>query len=394
MPHSKTHAAKNAPKGATETVTIDRLAFRGEGVGRLQRAEGQKVVFVPYAVPGDVLKIQVTESHKNFDRGVIASVVSPSVSRVDAPCPYFGKCGGCHWQHIAYGEQVKAKEEIFRQTLYRVAKIAEPKVLPILSAANPWNYRQRIQLKVDFSQKAQVGFFAPESHDVVPIEKCDIADPKINEVLQSLLKQGQIPTRPFEISVFENGDVHVLPMDHVDRYFSQAHPEQNRQMIHTVLHFVFGRAESAFKVRRTLLELYAGSGNFTFPLAEHAGRVIAVEENAKAVKVGERLAEERGLTHVEWVTGTVEWGTKKVLRKRIPVDTVVLDPPRAGASDVLDLLMLLKPKTIVYVSCDPNTLARDVRELTKRFYRFDVSQPIDMFPQTYHIESVTKLRLV
>lgn len=373
----------------TKTVTIDRLAFRGEGVGRVD----QKVVFVPYAVPGDVLKIKILEKHKTFDRGEICEILTPSEFRVKARCEYFEKCGGCQWQNIAYEEQTKAKEEIFRQTLIRVAKISEPKILPMIPAANPWNYRQRIQLKVDFSSKPKVGFYAPESHEIVPIEKCDIADSKINETLQALLKKGQIPTRAFEISVFEDGNVHVMPMDHVDRYFSQAHPEQNHQMVQAVLNFVFGRADPVFKMRKNILELYAGSGNFTFPLAEHAGRVIAVEENEKAVKVGELLTEENQISNIEWISGTSEWGTKKVLRKKVPIDTVVLDPPRAGASDVLDLIMVLKPKNIVYVSCDPNTLARDLKELTKRFYRFDYAQPIDMFPQTYHIESVTKLSL-
>lgn len=375
-----------------KTVTVDRLAFRGEGVGRVD----QKVVFVPYAVPGDILKIKILEKHKTFDRGEIGEILTPSEFRVKARCEYFEKCGGCQWQNMTYERQVLAKEEIFYETLKRVGKIPEESlkthIAPMLRAQHPWNYRQRIQLKVDFSREALVGFYESGSHTIVPIEKCDIADPKINATLQSLLKKGEIPTRPFEISVQENGNVLIMAMDHVDRHFSQAHPEQNKHMIDAVLHFVFGRAEKVFKMRKNILELYAGSGNFTFPLASDAGRVIAVEENPKAVKVGEKLSED--IPNIEWLCSSAEWGAKKVLRKKIPIDTVVLDPPRAGASDVLDLLMVLKPKTIVYVSCDPNTLARDLRELTKRFYQFEYSQPIDMFPQTYHIESVTKLSLV
>ncbi len=372
-----------------KVVTIEGLAFGGEGVGRTE--EG-KVIFVPQALPGDRVRVAVLSDHGRYERGEILEVVEKSPDRVEPLCSVFGRCGGCQWQHLKYEAQNTWKEKILKDTLLRVGKIQDPVVLPMIPAPDPWRYRQRIQLKVD--AEGTIGFHGFHSHQIVPFEDCKIADVRLNETLKQLRSNG-LHSSSSDHSSFE------LSLDGIQEIkrdenlvFSQVHAAQNESLIKTLLLFSFGNAEPAFTRKKTVVELYAGSGNFTFPLADRAGRVIAVEENPKAVGEGERRVQEEGIANIEWVRGTAEWGLKKVYRQKIPVDLLVLDPPRRGAKEILDLVHVIQPRTIVYISCDPVTLSRDLQILTRRYYRLEKVQPIDMFPQTYHIESVAQLSLI
>lgn len=356
-------------------ISIDRLAFGGEGVGR---DEG-KVVFVPWTAPGDKVRAQIVSDHGRFERGEIVEILEKSPDRIDPLCPVFGRCGGCQWQHLGYETQLKAKEEILRETLERVGQVRVA-ILPIIPSPQPWHYRQRIQLKVD--PEGRIGFYRSRSHEVVTFEECKIADPRLNERLAEMKKESEPrPEGDFELSLAgNNGDV-----------FSQVNPEQNKKLVQLVLDNSFGNAESAFTRKKILVELYAGSGNFTFPLAGRVGQVIAVESSSEAVRQGQEKMVASGIENIEWIEGHVEWGLKKIYRKKISPDILVLDPPRRGAKEILDLISLIRPRLLVYVSCDPVTLSRDLRELLRRHYRLERIQPIDMFPQTYHVESVVRL---
>lgn len=367
-------------------ITIDRLAYGGEGVGR---SEG-KVVFVPGTAPGDKALVRVTSDEGRFARGQLVSLLERSPARVEPLCPVFGICGGCQWQHLNYATQIKMKEEIVRETLVRIGQIAHPPLLPMISAPHPWHYRLRIQLKID--PEGKIGFYAAKSHQVVLFEECKIADSQLNEKLAEIRSGGEKLESGFELCLNGHG-VECIKDSDGERIFSQVNREQNRHLIDTVINFVFGNAHKAFTERNTLVELYAGSGNFTFPLAKKAGRLIAVEENPHAIEKAELESQERKISNIQWIKGSAEWGLKKIYRRKIEVDTLVLDPPRQGAPEILDLIPLIRPRTIVYVSCDPTTLARDLKWLVRRHYRLEKVQPIDMFPQTYHIESVASLNL-
>lgn len=370
-------------------LTIERLAFGGEGIGRI---EG-KVVFVPGTVPGDRVLIKVLSDHGRFERGEVLRILQPSADRIDPACTVFGRCGGCQWQHVDYKAQLRWKEEILRESLTRIGKIPDPPLSPILSASHPWHYRKRIRLKND--PKSGIGFYSAKSHEIVPFDVCLISDPRLNERLAMLREDSQFlkQSKEFEVSLNHHG-AKIFDLSSGEPSFSQVNPEQNRVLVDTVLQFAFGNADPVFTRKRTVLELFAGSGNFTFSLSAKAGRVIAVESNRDAVKEGIRLMEEQKVENISWVEGTAEWGIKKTLRQKVPVDVLVLDPPRKGAHEILDCVPLIKPRTIVYVSCDPTTLARDLKELVRRHYRLEKVQPIDMFPQTYHIESVAHLSLL
>lgn len=359
-------------------LTIDRLAFGGEGVGR---CEG-KVVFVPGTAPGDRVRVRVLSDHGRFERAGLVEVLQRSPDRVEPPCAVFGLCGGCQWQHLTYEAQLRWKEEILRESILRVGKIEGATILPVKPATSAWNYRRRIRLKVD--GEGRIGFYGFRSHEVVPFEDCRIADPRLNEKLKEIRSDGKRPRGEFELS-----------LDGSDKtFFSQVHGEQNEELIQTVLEMAFGNADPAFARKKTVVELYAGSGNFTFSLAERVGQVVAVEENSRSVQEGRRLSVETGFKNIDWIEGTAEWGLKRVYRQRLAVDLLILDPPRRGAKETLDLIPLIRPRQIVYVSCDPVTLARDLKDLVRRHYRLEKIQPVDMFPQTYHIESVAQLSLI
>jgi 23S rRNA (uracil1939-C5)-methyltransferase len=368
-------------------ILIESLAFGGEGVGR----DDGKVVFVPATVPGDRVRVRVLSDHGKYERGELAGVIEPSPDRATPPCEVFGTCGGCQWQHVVYDAQLRWKQRILTETLTRVGRIADPNVLPILGAERPWNYRSRIQLQVDSG--GAIGFHAPKSHSVVTFGDCKIADSRLNEKLSELKRASSLEAGDFEIYLNGTSEVHVRERASGEAVFSQVNRAQNDKLVATVLDFAFGKADAAFTRKKKVIELYAGSGNLSFPLAERAGSVHCVEESVQAVNQAESLMAEKGLSNLDWIAGHAEWGLKKLYRRKIVPDLLVLDPPRRGAKEILDLVCVMKPRQVVYVSCDPVTLARDLNLLARRHYKLDKVQPIDMFPQTYHIESVSLLSL-
>ncbi|HSA58362.1 MAG TPA: class I SAM-dependent RNA methyltransferase [bacterium] len=372
---------------AEKEILIESLAFGGEGVGR----DDGKVVFVPGTVPGERVRVRVLSDHGKYERAELAGVIEPSPDRAAPPCEVFGSCGGCQWQHVAYEAQLRWKQRILFETLVRVGRVAEPNVLPILGAPHPWHYRSRIQLQVDAG--GAIGFHAPKTHSVVTFGECKIADSRLNAKLEELKRASSIGAGELELSLNGTSEVHVRERSAGPAVFSQVNRAQNEKLVEVVMDFAFGKAEAAFTRKKKVVELYAGSGNLSFPLAERAGAVHCVEESAEAVNRAETLMNERGVANMHWIAGHAEWGLKKLYRRKIVPDLLVLDPPRRGAKEILDLVCVMKPRQVVYVSCDPVTLARDLNLLTRRHYRLEKVQPIDMFPQTYHIESVSLLSL-
>jgi len=371
-------------------IFIERLAFGGEGIGR----DDGKVVSVPGTVPGDRVRVKILSDHGRYERAELVSVDEPSPDRVKPPCNVFGSCGGCQWQHVSYEAQLKWKQAILSETIERVGKVTQPTVLPIIAAVSPWNYRSRIQIKVD--DQGTIGFYAGKTHRVIAFDDCKIADPRLNvkvAEMKSAKSDEAVEPGGLELSVNGASSVHVEPVVHGDSVFSQVNRDQNLRLVQTVLDFAFGNADPAFTRKRTVIELYAGSGNLSFPIAERAGAVHCVEENRQAVQRAEDETAEKGLKNLHWIAGHAEWGLKKLYRRKVFPDLLVLDPPRRGAKEILDLVCVMKPRQIVYISCDPVTLARDLNFLTRRHYKLEKVQPIDMFPQTYHIESVSLFSL-
>lgn len=348
-------------------VTIEQLVAGGAG----RAVHDGMQLFVPFVAPGERVRVRVVQRHRNYLEAEVVKILAPGPDRVIPPCPVFGACGGCQWQHLRYEAQLVWKQKILAEQLQRLAKIGAPHVLPTVAAPSPWHYRSRIQLQVDAA--GRVGFFRAGSHEIVEFDTCAIADARIN----AQLAEAKVRLRT------EGRGRHVR-LD-AQEGFMQVNPAQNEQLRQMVADGV--RVRGGGRV----VELYCGSGNLTLPLAAHATQVVAADEHAGAIAQAKQLASVQQITNVDFRATAAHRLLKHLARPGDAWDGVVLDPPRRGAAEAMAGLIALRPQWIGYVSCDPATLARDVATLCAAGYRHESSQPIDMFPQTHHIESLTWL---
>ena len=346
--------------------TIEKLIHGGSGVGTF---EGKKI-FVPFTVPGDVVEARLIKDHGNFAEAELVRVLESAPERVSPPCPVFGRCGGCQWQHLSYAAQLKWKRAIVVESLNRIGKLelqdVENLVLPTRASPNEWHYRNRIQLHV---RNEKVGFYAPKTNEVVEFSECLIADKKLN---------AELNEKRVEISQRDRGI--QLRLDD-STFFTQVNSAQNE--------FIRSELMSWVKTlpHHKVLELYAGGGNFTFSLAEAAEEVIACDIDIQAINLAKtRQKELDPAQKIQFEASSSEKLVEKLQKQKISLDGVVLDPPRKGASEVLPQLVSLKPKWMIYISCDPATFSRDIKGLALAGYQLKKVQPVDMFPQTFHIE--------
>ncbi len=344
-------------------LEISDIAFGGAGVARLDG----KVFFVPFTAPGDTVTARITRDKKKFAEASLIDVVTPSPARVTPPCVYFGKCGGCSYQHLDYPEQLILKHRQVEQTLRRVGRLAEVPMLPIVPSPRPYGFRNRIRVHVS---GGQAGFFAHASHRLVPIERCELAQPEVNESLKNLRR-----------SVLNDGD-YTLVAGNRGEFF-----EQTNDAVATELRELVSRSVTPGKA--LLVDAYCGAGFFAHHLAPQFATVIGIEENEHAVEAARR----RALENERYLAGDVAALLGEVLAANdLDQTAIVLDPPAIGlAPRVVELLQANAPSEILYVSCNPATLARDLAALTK-VYTLESITPLDMFPQTAEIEVLAVLR--
>ncbi|MDO3376688.1 class I SAM-dependent RNA methyltransferase [Geoalkalibacter halelectricus] len=421
-------------------IRIESLAFGGSGVGRL----GGKVVFVAGAVPGDEVRIRPVREKKHFMEAEILEVLVPSPDRRVPPCPVFGQCGGCQWQSLPYARQVFWKERIFADFLLRQVGVESQVMGSLLAAPNEWAYRSRVQFKCYQSPAGFVmGFYRRGSHFVIDVDHCPIAAAAINQALglfRDWLSQSPCPEAipQVDLAVDDEGQVaaivhclaadprplaaylaprvgeqglalyvqtgrkHTLtqvqgpgrlcihPLDasplrlgYPVGGFAQVNLAQNRRLVAELLQAV--GSPTGLRV----LDLFCGMGNFSLPLAAAGAAVVGVEDFAPAIVQAEDNSLANGLTARFLCRPARQALTQDLLRERF--DLVVLDPPRSGAREVIPELLRMRPERIVYISCDPATLARDLKPLVHNGYQVRGARGIDLFPQTYHLESLTCL---
>jgi 23S rRNA (uracil1939-C5)-methyltransferase len=422
------------------TIEIEKMVYGGQGMGR---ADG-KVIFVPFTAPGDRVEVEVTREKKDYAEGVPRRVEHTSPLRVTPFCPIFGECGGCQYQHLPYSEQLKIKEDQTKEHLRRLARKGAFELLPVIPSPGDRGYRIRAQFRVGVSGGRKIlGFYSWRTHRVVEVGECPLLHPPANQILKGLQRwlteRSDFLVRSVDIQVSPNESQGIVCLtvegscspemgeeagkmipgvkgavlqgkqktswgESALRYdwpkiweaeelqirtsgesFFQVNPLQNLNLMRKVVEW------AGLTGKKRVLDLFCGSGNLTLPLAQRAGEVWGVDQDRQAVFHAAENARANRLSNCTFIGAEAEDGIRRLGEEYRPVDLAVLDPPRVGAREVLDPLASLHPKRILYISCEPPTLARDLARLIDLGYRIEKIQPLDMFPQTYHIEVLAKL---
>jgi 23S rRNA (uracil1939-C5)-methyltransferase len=388
---------------------VEKLVYGGDGLARLDG----RVVFAPFVLPGERIRARAEQEKPGLVRARMLEVLEAASERVAAPCPVFGRCGGCHYQHAAYEYQLAVKQSILAEELRRLGKVEPPAEIGVI-AAEPFGYRNRVQLSVE---ETRIGFRESRSHKLCAVGECPVASPKINAAIGALNRMARdrrwprflrgielfTDERQVQINVLETGRP-------VARRFFEWCAAEIEGVVEGALDYrsefrVSG--DSFFQVNRFLLDklagaalenaegemaadLYAGVGLFALPMARKFREVAAVDGGASAVRDLEFNAQRAGLGNITAKRQTAE---EYLAGLESPPDLVVLDPPRAGLGKaVVKRLGELRPRQVVIVACDPATLARDLAGLVAAGYRIERMAMVDLFPQTYHLETVVGLR--
>ncbi|MBV9463522.1 MAG: class I SAM-dependent RNA methyltransferase [Verrucomicrobiae bacterium] len=357
-------------------LRIQDVAFGGKGVAR----HDERVVFVPFVDSGEEVVAEVTAVKKNFAEARLVEVLEASPHRVEPRCVYFQTCAGCQYQHLDYGRQLDHKSKQLRDTLERIGGIRAP-IDPAIPSPEPYGYRNKLSLTWI---SGRLGLFAADNYTLIGVEQCPIALPEVNEKLSKLRAKKISPPKSGR-----NRQSFVLRTDALEKKL----PEHAFAQVNDAL--APKLAEIAREILRpcdTLVDAYCGAGFFALALAPRAKKIIGIELHAESIELARKEAKALGVENVEFVAAAVE---KYLPEKASSLGSyaVVIDPPRTGcAPPVLETLLATKPAQILYVSCNPATLARDLKALSSA-YDIERIVPVDMFPQTQHLETVCGLKL-
>ena len=365
------------------TLTIHDIAFGGEGVARVN----DFVVFVPFVLVGEVVEAQVTEVKKSFARAKLLRVVTPAPERVEPACRYFMACGGCQYQHIDYAAQLRMKHKQIADLFERIGKISPTKVTPVVGCPQPYGYRNRIMIRSQWNkpeQKLNIGFIRADGGLVEDITECKIAEPALNDQILHVRKNPP-PKGGIKVVLRVQPEGWEVPPD---SFF-----QNNFFLLPKLVETVGAALKSAGA--KYLVDVFCGVGFFGIELADQAESFVGVEFDRMAIKAARKNAATRGRTNGEFVAGAVEDLLPGLLIRFTPgATTVLLDPPRKGCwPQTLELLRQTKPAQVIYVSCHPATMARDLNILcADGVFELERVTPLDMFPQTQHVECVADLR--
>lgn len=390
------------------------------GGDALARLPDGRAVFIPYGMPGDSLRVRLVEEKERYARAEILEILQPSRQRIQPRCPHFAVCGGCHYQHMPYQEQLRVKEEILADQLSRVGKMENPPVQPIQPSPSPWNYRNHIQFHI--TEDGSPGYLKHRSNQIVAIQECHLPEDSLNEIWPAFnfehipglervsLRSGEggqdallilesTAEEAFEFSldlplsavlqgpggeiILAGDDFTIIPvLDFPFVVSAGSFFQTNTALTEILVEELVGKLPLTEDT--LLLDLYCGVGLFSVFLAPRVKRVIGVESNPSA---GEDYL--YNLADFENVVLYDLPAEEALPGLDLDPDIILVDPPRAGLSrEVLDGVVALDPGLIAYVSCDPATLGRDVKRFHAQGYQLLESTPFDMFPQTYHIESL------
>lgn len=385
----------------TKIATVEKLAFGGMGIVR----DGATTVFLPFVIPGEKIKFKIIEGTKKPVMGELMEVIDASNARREPPCPVFGKCGGCQLQHIAYKTQLKLKREIVQETFSRIAKM-EIKVEPMIPSPSHLNYRSRIKLRV---RKGVLGYLSRGGKNFVPVNYCHIARKEINTAMKlaqdiiekhgptevefllldndvyAILKEfHSTQTYKIPLESLQTLEKNWIPTEDFQPVFQQVNEEQNETLKALV--------ENSVRVLKPKLavELFCGDGNLTEALVPHCQEIVACDVDEQAITIAKTRFKTEN-KKIKFFHLSAEGLLEKLISQGAIPDFLLLDPPRTGAKSVIPLITDLQPPCIFYVSCNPPTIARDLALLYQYDYIAEKISPLDMFPQTAHIELITQI---
>ena len=363
---------------------------------------GGKTVFVSLAAPGDRLRVRVDREQGNVLFASIEEIIAPSPLRIEPPCPYFGRCGGCDFQQLTYETQLAAKAEIIRDCLHRIARLESVPEFVVTPSPDNWRYRMRATWQID-RERGTIGYYERGSRRVCDVVDCVVLRPALQDKLEDVRATDwrQLPEGLKHLDVvqgedgvsfapafadFQTRELSLTVRGEVYHFNAEAFFQINPSLLGPLIDFALAGASG-----ESVLDLYCGVGLFTLPLARLFKNVVGVEANPAAARFARRNLQYAGLANARVITATVtDWFRSNRVG---PVDFVLLDPPRAGAeSAVIKGILDVRPSAISYVSCDPATLARDLKKLIAGGYAIDSIAAFDLFPQTHHVETVVHLR--
>ncbi|SDO39099.1 23S rRNA (uracil(1939)-C(5))-methyltransferase RlmD [Desulforhopalus singaporensis] len=442
---------------ATQTVSIEKIVHGGYGLAHLPSGQ---IVLVNQVLPGETVTVSVRRGKKNYLIGTPVEVVKPHPDRIDPPCPYYGRCGGCDLQHTDYATQLTVKKDILADLFQRRSEFLPPdiqdKICPVSGSPEQFHYRQRIRLQVN--ENGQLGFNRYRSHEIIAVDSCLLAPDAIVETVYRIQQNQQgrdlvglstevelllNPATGSTVCIFKFkrrirpadknravtlckavdcverifftgadfpiqgpfGDATTLAHNHLSVIypdffesgkelqlnwevggFCQVNLNQNRQMIKEVINL------ADLSGRDTVLDLYCGMGNFAIALGQTAQHITGIEGQGSAIRSAGKNAEVADITNCTFIKSPVHQGCRSLIEDGARFDCVIIDPPRQGAPDLSAELGRLTRDKLIYVSCDPATLCRDLENLCAKGFSVTTVQPIDMFPQTHHIETIVLLQ--
>jgi 23S rRNA (uracil1939-C5)-methyltransferase len=404
----------------TFDIILEKLTYGGESMGRMPDG---RAVFVQFGLPGEQVRVELIEDKKNFARGKLLEILKPSPERITPKCRHFGECGGCHYQNLAYDKQLQAKTEILRDQLQRIGKIENPPVKPMVASPLEWNYRNHVQFHL--TAEGKLGFINSSGNAVLPIEECHLPEAGIDAFWRDLQFESNADVERVSLRTGRDDELMVV-LESEDPETPELEVEADVSVVHLFddhpvvlageghLFFkVLGKdfrvsAGSFFQVNTkmaekmvehlltcvpvslstSLLDIYCGAGLFSKFFAGKCQKVIGIESSESACEDFAFNLDE--FDNVELYEGAAEEILPALAGQITSPTCAIIDPPRAGIErHALDALIGIQPQVIAYVSCDPSTLARDAARLINGGYRLVEVTPFDLFPQTYHIESIS-----
>ncbi len=343
-------------------LKIEDVAFGGKGVAR----EQGKAVFIPFTIDGERITADIVREKKQFAEGEMVALLDPAPERVVPECPYFGRCGGCSYQHISYAHQLELKTRQVEQAMRRIGRLAEPPMRPMVPSPLPYGYRNRITVH---AQDNVVGFYRRDVHQLMDIERCPIAAQAVNDALAKL-RAGRARDGHYTLRAHSGPRVFAQTNDAI----AEALADQIAETL---------RGEEKF-----LIDAFCGAGFFAKRLAPQFERVAGIDWDRFAIAAAQKEA----APNEAYVAGDVTTELRWLLQQSdLPTTALIVDPPATGLSaEMRRAILEAPPRTMIYVSCNPPTLARDLAELQKRFSILSIT-PFDMFPQTAEIEVMAHL---